>query len=138
MCHYFQILYGYFLKAGTSPTSVIKIRKLTIKATDLRLCFVQIMHCIAKGSSLESMLPLVVMSLWSPSIWNSSSVFPWLSVSRYFWRLQAGYFIKYPSVWVCLTCPWNGIQVMCFCYKYHRSDMFFSLHPIVWCTIPIC
>lgn len=24
------------------------------------------------------------------------------SVSRYFWRLQTSYFVKYPSVWVCL------------------------------------
>lgn len=35
--------------------------------------------------------------LWS-LIWNHSSVFPWLSRTPHFYRLQASYFIEYLSV----------------------------------------
>lgn len=49
---------------------------------------------------------IVVGSLKSPSIWNSSSFLDVqgnvdVDVPWQFWKLWASYFIEYPSVWLC-------------------------------------
>lgn len=45
----------------------------------------------------DHVLHFVVMSLWSPSIWNTSSVFPYLSWPWNFQSIKAGYFMECSS-----------------------------------------
>lgn len=80
-----------------NQSTSIKIRKLTlirnyclILRSIQSLPVVLIMSFItAKGSSSASLTACSCQVSLSPPIWSSSSVFPWVLWSCYFWRLQA-------------------------------------------------
>lgn len=67
----------------------------------------------------------VAMSLKSPLIQNSrSAVFVFHPLT--FLKIQASYFGKCSSIWVCLLFSYGEVKVM---QKYHRSNVISSLVP---------
>lgn len=83
----------------------------------------------------DTMLHLVTTSPYSPPLCDSFSVLLAFSCSWHFWRALVKYVAWHLSSWVCLMCFHDQIEVKHFWQKYHRSDVFFSVHYLryKWC-----
>lgn len=75
------------------------------------------------------------LSLLSPSIWNSSSTYPWFLWSWHFWRLQAVILGHVPSSGVSL---WGDSDYLSLAGTSQKWRCSIVLYPLLWAAILFC
>lgn len=67
-----------------------------------------IMPFVPEISNPASHIYLSCLFSFFPSIWNTSSIFPWVSWPWHSWKIQVRYFVGYPFAMVWRLCPFKS------------------------------